>query len=190
MRPTRQRDASDRTNKPRGIKEASQDLEEKNLIKQKEELLTAFRENRAAMLACARRWPDEKVEETFLGEWSLLDLLAHLAAWDDANRAGVSSVRFARLPAFYAHKDTDWETFNAGLVKLYRRRTLAEQITLVERSFAGLMDTLNHFKVEVIFKDFGVRYKDATVIIARLVESELKDEQVHLEQMRAWLNPS
>jgi hypothetical protein len=162
----------------------------KDMEKEKETLIKAFRENREALIECARNWPADKVEETFLGEWSLLDLLAHLAGWDDANRAGASSVRFARLPAFYAHKDTDWETFNAGLVKLYRRRTLAEQITLVERSFAGLMDTLNHFKVEVIFKDFGVRYKDYTVIIARLIESELKDERVHLEQMRAWLNPS
>ena len=91
-------------------------------------LLNAFRANRSAILACAQSWPAGRVVEVFLGEWCLLDLLAHLSGWDDANREAVTAVQAGRLPEFYAHKDADWRGFNALHVRNHRRPTLAAQI--------------------------------------------------------------
>ena len=85
-----------------------------NVQLDKDDLLHAFRLNRAAILACARSWPADRVEEVFLGEWCLLDLLAHLSGWDEANREAVTAVQAGRLPEFYAHKDADWRGFNAS----------------------------------------------------------------------------
>ncbi len=148
----------------------------------------AFRVNRAAILTCAQSWPADRVEEVFLGEWCLLDLLAHLSGWDEANREAVTAVQAGRLPEFYAHKDADWRSFNAMHVRNHRQPTLAAQIAEVERTFADLIDTLDQpGGGRDFYRDYGVRYKGWKVIVARLVESELHDERIHLEQMKAWL---
>ncbi len=153
-------------------------------------LLSDFRLNRTAILACAQSWPADRVAEAFLGEWCLLDLLAHLSGWDEANREAVTAVQAGRLPEFYAHKDADWRGFNAMHVRNHRKSALAAQIAEVERTFAELIDTLDHLEAADFYQDYGVRYKGWKVIVARLVESELHDERIHLEQLKAWLIPS
>jgi hypothetical protein len=158
-----------------------------NHLANKKVLLNAFHENRMALLECARTWPADRVGEVFLGEWSLLDLLAHLSGWDKANREAVSAVQAGRLPAFYAHKDADWRSFNAMHVRKYRRPTLEGQLAIVQDTFGKLMKALNKVEAEDYYRDYGVRYKGWKVIIARLVESELHDECIHLEQMKACL---
>ena len=153
---------------------------------EKTALLNDFHANRAAILACARSWPAERVAEVFLGEWCMLDLLAHLSGWDEANREAITAVQVGRLPEFYAHKDTDWRGFNAMHVRNHRHPTLAEQIAEVERTFETI-GTLDGLEAAAFYRDYGVRYKGWKVIVARLVESELHDECTHLEQMKTWL---
>lgn len=156
-------------------------------LAEKNDLLSAFRDNRFAILACARTWPPDQVETIFLGEWSLLDLLAHISGWDDANREAITAVQAGRLPEFYAHKDPDWRIYNASHVRNYRRPTLDAQLALVEATFGKLMESLAQLGAEDLYRDYGVRYKGWKVILFRLVESDLKDVRIHLEQMRAWL---
>jgi hypothetical protein len=151
-------------------------------------LLNAFAENRETLLACARTWPPDQVETIFLGEWSLLDLLAHVSGWDDANREAIEAVQAGRLPEFYAHKDPDWRIYNASHVRKYRCPTLAAQIAEVERTFGSLMDKLTALDAEAFYRDYGVRYKGWKVMLFRLVESDVHDVRIHLEQMRAWLS--
>ena len=160
----------------------------RDFLAAKTELINRIQESRQALLACARTWPPDQVGTIFLGEWSLLDLLAHISGWDDANRAAITAVQAGRLPEFYAHKDPDWRTYNAGHVRNYRRPTLEEQLALVEVTFGKLMESLAQLDAEDLFRDYGVRYKGWKVIIARLVESDMKDVRIHLEQMRAWFS--
>jgi hypothetical protein len=159
----------------------------KDFLVDKTALLESFHENRMALMACARAWPPDQVDTIFLGEWSILDLLAHISGWDDANREAIIAVQAGRLPEFYANKDPDWRTYNARHVRNYRRPTLAAQLALVEGTFGKLMESLVQLDAEDHFRDYGVRYRGWKVIIARLVESDMKDVRVHLEQMRAWL---
>jgi hypothetical protein len=161
----------------------------KDYLADKTALLNSFHENREELLACARTWPTDQVDTIFLGEWSLLDLLAHISGWDDANRAAITAVQAGRLPEFYGHKDPDWRTYNASHVRKYRRQTLEAQLALVEDTFGKLMEALTQLDAEDLFRDYGVRYKGWKVIIARLVESDMKDVRIHIEQMRAWLVP-
>jgi len=159
----------------------------KDLQIEKVALLSAFKQNRQTILECARAWPPDRVDEIFLGSWSLLDLLAHLAGWDEANLEAISALQSGKLPEFYAHKDADWRSYNALLVKKYRRPTLGEQLALVRVSFGKVIEALTQMGVDEFFRDFGVRYKGYKVIISRLVESELHDEVVHTTELLAWL---
>ena len=66
----------------------------------------------------------KRIQDRFLGHWSLMDLVAHLAGWDYANRAAIDAILAGRLPDFYARYDADWRTFNAELVARQDARLL------------------------------------------------------------------
>jgi hypothetical protein len=142
---------------------------------------------RRAILSAAAAVPPHKAVEIFLGSWSLLDLLAHLAGWDNTNRAAAQALKAGQLPAFSQQRDRDWQSYNALLVSQYRRDSLDEQLALVENNHAGLLAYLEALPAQVFDQDFGVRYRGYRVTIARLIESESHDEAVHLEQIINWL---
>ncbi len=153
---------------------------------EKTALMGAFHVNRLALIECARGWPQDKAGEIFLGSWSLLDLLAHLAGWDEANYTSVAAVQAGKLPEYYIHHNTDWRKFNAILVTLFREPSLEQQIARVMGTFKKLEDCLAALDVQAFYRDYGVRFRSYKVIISRLIESELKDERVHLEQMSRY----
>jgi len=89
------------------------------------------------------------------------------------------------LPEFYAHYDKDWKTFNAELAAKYKRDDFDELLALARDSQSQLIEYLESIPAEAFEKDFGVRSGRGTrVTIARLLQTELKDEQEHLEQIR------
>lgn len=82
--------------------------------------LQTLRDERLALLEVAAAVPAEWTGTVFLGEWSARDIIAHLIGWDYANIEAVRAILNDRLPAFYAHHDHDWRSFNAELVRRYR----------------------------------------------------------------------
>lgn len=103
----------------------------------KERVIAELVAARRGILDAVAALPPAKQVEVFLGVWSVKDLLAHLAGWDDANIEATQAIRAGRLPAFYAHYDPDWQTFNARLVAEYRRDDLADLLALVRTRIAG-----------------------------------------------------
>jgi hypothetical protein len=97
---------------------------------------------RSELLTEAAALSRKERDTVFLGVWSVRDMLAHLAGWDFANLDAAKSIIKGRLPSFYAHYDRDWQTFNAMLVKKYRRDTFREQRALLKRSQQMLVNYL------------------------------------------------
>jgi hypothetical protein len=154
----------------------------------KQELLSHLLETRADILRAAIQLSPEAQNTVFLGIWSLKDLLAHLAGWDFTNLEAAKNVQAGKLPAFYARYDKDWKTYNTELVAKYKRDDFEELLTLVRDSQRQLIEYLETVPAEALEKDFGVRSARGTkVTIARLLEAEWKDEQVHLEQIRNFV---
>ena len=127
-------------------------------------------------------------DQVFLGIWSIKDLLAHLIGWLEANREAVSAIRRGELPQFYAHKDRDWQTYNAHLVQTYKRDSLAEIVAALQTAHQALVDSILSIPAEELERDYGVRFRGYTVTIARLLQAELKDEKVHYAQIEAFKN--
>ncbi|SRR6266498_175080 len=149
----------------------------------KEKILSASVETRQNILATASRLSDEQQDQFFLGIWSVKDLLAHLAGWDYTNLDAVKSVLAGKVPAFYEYRDHDWQTYNARLVKKYKKDSFEGLLTTVKSSQAKLIEFLQTIPPENFNKDFGVRFHGYKVTIQRLLEAELKDEQTHLQQI-------
>ena len=153
----------------------------------KSTLLSGLAETRAAILVAAAQVPPRARDTVFLGVWSLRDLLAHLAGWDVTNLEAAKDIRAGRLPAFYAHHDKGWKSYNAGLVAKYRREDFNELLALVRDSHRRLIAYLESLPEEAFERDFGVRSpRGFKVTIARLLRAEWQDEVEHLKQIQGF----
>jgi hypothetical protein len=153
----------------------------------KTQLLANFLRVRLEILAAARLTPLENLDEPFVGNWSLLDLLAHLSGWDEDNLSAIAALQSGALPEFYQYYDRDWQSYNALLVERFRCSSLGEQVTLVETTHTALLAYLESLPAPLFERDFGVRFKGIRVSISRLVAAELHDETIHLDQINRWL---
>lgn len=122
-------------------------------------------------------------DTVFLGIWSVRDLLAHLAGWDFANLDAAKKIIAGKLPSFYEHRDRDWQTYNAMLVKIYRRNTFRELRATLEGSQRELVEYLQTIPPEYFNRDFGVRFRGYKVTIQRLLQADIKDVQIHHQQI-------
>jgi len=122
-------------------------------------------------------------DTVFLGIWSVRDLLAHLAGWDFANLDAAKSIIAGKLPSFYEHRDRDWQTYNAMLVKKYRKNTFRELRATLKESQKALVEHLQTIPPEYFNRDFGVRFRGYRVTIQRLLQADIKDVQIHHQQI-------
>jgi hypothetical protein len=159
-----------------------QSLEDKkiNLIKE-------FNETRAKVLASARLFPGESVQEAFVGSWGILDILAHLKGWDLTNLDAAEDILLGKVPDFYAYYDKDWASYNAKLVAQHKQPDLEKMIEAVDESRAEMAEYLKQLSPQDLFGDHGVRRKRYKVTIGRLIESDTKDVLEHLDQIREFL---
>ena len=149
----------------------------------KDELLYGLKAVRESILAEALALPPGACDRIFLGTWSAMDLLAHLAGWDHTNLQAAHDVLDGLLPEFYEQHDRDWQTYNAALVAKYKQPTFKKQVELVRQAQKQLMDELQKIPAEDLKRDTGVRARGIKVTIARLLQSELEDETTHFEQI-------
>jgi hypothetical protein len=152
----------------------------------KEAIILELIEARACILAAASGLPVEKQDEFFLGVWSVKDLLAHLVGWDYTNIEAAKEIQEGKLPSFYDQYDRGWRSYNAKLVKEYRREDFGELVSSVEESHRELVEYLRGVPAEEFDKDRGIRAGRWKVTIARLLEVEAKDEWEHCRQIKEF----
>jgi hypothetical protein len=153
----------------------------------KQQLITDLAAARQEVLEAAMGLRPEAQDAVFLGTWSAHDIVAHLVGWDYANQEAIEAIRAGRLPAFYAHYDRDWRTFNARLVAEHKLETLEETVALAQSSHEALLATLAAVPAEDVGRDYGVRSSSRRrVTIAMLLTVEARDEQKHAGQIREF----
>jgi len=162
----------------------------KSQILRKEQILSNLIETRQRILIAAARVSDAEQNQVFLGIWSIKDLLAHLIGWDKTNLNAIKSVMQNQLPSFYEHRDHDWQTYNAMLVRKNKKDSFQELFVTAKDSHERLIKFLRTIPPETFNKDFGVRFHGYKVTIQRLLEAETEDEQTHCEQIRSFFKSS
>jgi hypothetical protein len=116
-------------------------------------------------------------DEMFLGIWSVKDLIAHLIGWDYTNLAAVKDILVERQPAFWEFYDHDWQTYNARLVKQYRRDDFDELVAAAGVSHQQLLAYLEGLPADTYVQERK---------ILTLLRAEIKDEATHYEQVAAF----
>lgn len=160
----------------------------KTADEKKSDLLQSLMQVRAEILQESKRFHPGEEAIPFIGIWSLLDLLAHLAGWDATNRQAAQEVLLGKIPSFYAHRSKDWAEYNALLVSQHGKDSLPEMLLVVERTHQQLIRYLEELPAKDLFADHGVRVGSYRVIISRLLEAERKDETRHLQQVVEFLD--
>ena len=156
-------------------------------LSKKEALIEHLIDIRRRILDLAGKIPPEKQGQVFLGEWSARELLAHLAGWDVTNIQAAREVMTGKLPGFYAYIDKDWASYNARLVAEYGRADFTELIELVTETHRQLIAYLFGQASAELWKDRGIRARGWKVTIGRLLEAEIKDEEVHYQQLSKFV---
>jgi hypothetical protein len=141
---------------------------------------------RSEIVDAVQSLPLEKQSQVFLGSWDIKDLLAHLVGWDYTNIQMARQVQNNQLPDFYDYYDRDWRSYNAELVSRYRIDDFTEMLAATQVSHQQLIAFLESLPPDEFFKDRGLRYKGYKVLLGRLLEAELKDENTHLEQIKQF----
>jgi len=154
----------------------------------KERLLSDFVDVRKKILIESSRFSPDWVEMPFVGSWAIKDLLAHLSGWDRTNLEAAKEIQEGKVPSFYAFHDRDWASYNASLVKEYKRKELVAQLSLVAKTHDELMHYLETIPAAELFMDRGIRHKGYKVIISSLLEVEKQDEGIHLKQIMEFAN--
>ncbi len=156
----------------------------------KAEMINSLAGVRACLLATAASIPESQRFTPFLGDWSVMELLAHIAGWDITNLQAVRDIEAGTMPKFYSLYDTEWQTYNATLVDRYRKTDFSEQLELVKNTHMELLQYLQELPDREFERDHGLRNGRSKVTIARLLDSEIEDEQTHcmdLEDFRERL---
>jgi hypothetical protein len=168
--------------------EAGMSTQKKTADEKKSSLLDSLSQVRAEILRESRQFKPGEEAIPFIGVWSLLDLLAHLAGWDVTNVQAAQEVLVGKIPSFYAHHSKDWADYNALLVNEYGKASLPEILATVEGTHKQLINFLEKLPAKALFADHGVRAGSYRVIISRLLEAERKDETRHLRQIVEFLD--
>ena len=83
--------------------------------------------------------PEERLTEpNVVGEWSIKDLLGHVAFWDEQ-----AVLAAQRELAGEPRRELDWEAANARDAAARRDRTLAEQREALDRAHAAVLAILD-----------------------------------------------
>jgi hypothetical protein len=159
----------------------------KSADEKKEKLLSDLIDVRKRIIQEATLLSPEMEDKVFIGTWAIGDLLAHLSGWDITNLEAAKEILEGKVPSFYAYEDRDWASYNVSLINEYKEDHLRNQLSLVESTHNELINFLETIPAPEFFKERGLRVNRYEVILSDLLEVEKKDEEVHLQQIKDFV---
>ncbi len=153
----------------------------------KKQLIANFAKTRNRLLRIAAFTPIELEGEVFLGSWSITELYTHFYGWDRTNIMAIREILQGKIPGFYAYKDRDWQSFNARLIREYRKERFQDILSSIRESHQILKRILEDLPADELYRDRGIRYRGYKVLISRLIEAETGDENIHYQQVKQFL---
>lgn len=144
---------------------------------EKDAIIGGLVQARKGLLDAVRSLSPAQQDQVFLGEWTVKDLLAHLAGWDYTNREAVGEILAGQKPTFWQHYDRDWRSYNARLVAEHKREDFAEMLAATEQSHRALIEYLKTVPADEYLKRKPIR---------TLLRAETTDEEEHRQQVERF----
>ena len=107
-------------------------------------------------MSASAGWAKRPRRRVFLGTWSTIELLAHLAGWDWTNLAAMRGIRRRRLPGFLPLCRPRRTRCEARLVRRHGSRRYASRRS-IEETHAALLEALERLPAGELSQDHDVR---------------------------------
>lgn len=134
-------------------------------------LLERIEEGWSALLAALDEIPDDRLEESgAVGDWSMKDVLGHIAYWDEV---AIEDAGKALAGQREAHDD--YQEMNEADYQRRRGRTLPEQRSSMHQAHAALVDYLD-----------DIEGLDAAAIDAAIRGAAYEHYEEHIADIRVW----
>ncbi len=161
-------------------------MERKTVSDRKDEFIQELSAARSSILDLVGKIPPQRLDEPFLGIWSMKDLLAHLVGWDVTNMQAIQEILTGKTPSFFRYYDKDWHSYNGMLVEKYRIEPFSALLAEVDDSHRQLVTFLQSLPPNDLVNGKARSERGQTVTIRNLLQSESKDERDHAGQVRAY----
>lgn len=157
-------------------------------MKDKQELLGDLDAARTALLSAIEGLSEqEMVYSGVVGEWSVKDTLAHIAAWDQETRAVIYAFVTQDDPVFdyKISGKRGFAKWNAREVEKRRELSVAQILTEMEEARRELVDLVQGLTEEQLSRRAIPPWRYPTTA-RRNLEIQAKHDQEHAEQIIAW----
>jgi uncharacterized damage-inducible protein DinB/predicted RNase H-like HicB family nuclease len=121
-------------------------------------------------------------EEPVLGDWSVKDVLVHVAAWDRWQDQAMRSLLAGGVPDFAESEDVD--VFNARAVAQWRDRSLAEVMAELRAARSTWVAWLHGLSEEAFFRPRSVESWDWS--FPTCLADQWQHDAEHAQQLAAW----
>lgn len=150
----------------------------------KREIIDELVQSRHGLLDAIVALQPERLDEVFIGEWTVKDLIAHLVGWDFTNLAAIREILDGEYPSFFQFYDKDWRSYNASLVKQYKIEPFPDLMAEIQDSHHQLVTFLEALPSEQVISGKSRSPSGRTMSIRSLLHFEARDEQEHTHQVQ------
>ena len=145
-------------------------------------------EARERLLASLDGLPeDEMLEPGVCGDWSVRDIVAHVAAWDREVTATFAAMLEGERTPFLDFDEDELEQFNQERHEAARDMPVPEAIAELSDSRQALLDFLKATDNAKLFAPApGDEHADMS--IAACLSTQISHDEEHAEMIEAWRN--
>ena len=150
----------------------------------KEDLIIQLEKARERLLRAVEGLSEEAMTTSpAVGHWTIKDLLAHVAAWDEESLRGIRELLRGERPRFL---DTDWDQWNAQEVEKRRALSLQAVLEELEGSHREFLEFLRGLEEAEWERPREQRWKRYKVTVAWIVGGVIGHDREHAEHIQAW----
>lgn len=142
----------------------------------KQEIIERLVSSRMEILTIIESLAENKWNQTFLGKWTIADLVAHLIGWDIEGMKATDEILKSKVPSYYSHYDPGWSAFNDQLVRKYKIGNKGELLKKVKKIRLELITKLNTIPEDLFNKDLNIRWQGKVITLASDTLDQALDE--------------
>jgi len=146
-------------------------------VSDRDELLSRLQESRDELLSAIRGLPEDKLTALLASDWSVKDIMGHIASWDEFSAGDLRRIARGRLPCLAAFREGEVDDWNAFLMRPRRLFPLPQILAEFEEARAEMLAALNDLPEPLLAR--GTMVRNIVAVFAN-------HEKDHARQVREW----
>jgi hypothetical protein len=139
-------------------------------------LLAELAEARAGLKSVLDGIPESDMTQPVDGTWSVKDMLAHIASWDELGATDLARAARGHVPVLASFKDEEIDDWNASLMRGRTLFSLPQALYELEDRRTRLVETLQACPEDLV----------AGPLVARLCEVIIEHDGLHAKEIGDW----